>query len=46
MLTAMLVMTAAAWMYSFATVFMRVRCIILERERHTSWVQSLAREEL
>jgi heme exporter protein C len=46
MLTAMLVMTAAAWIYSFASVFMRVRCIILERERHTTWVQSLMGEEV
>ncbi len=43
MLTAMLVMTAALWMYSFAAVFMRVRCIILERERQTGWVQALMR---
>jgi heme exporter protein C len=46
MLAAMLVMTAAAWIYSFASVFMRVRCIILERERHTTWVQSLMGEEV
>jgi len=38
MLTAMLVMTFAFWMYTIAVVLMRVRCIILERERHSDWV--------
>jgi heme exporter protein C len=46
MLSAMLIMTAAVWLYSFVPVFMRVRCIILERERHTGWVQALLKEEL
>ena len=38
---AMFVMVFAFWMYSFAVIFMRVRNIILERERHTSWVKQL-----
>jgi heme exporter protein C len=44
MLIAMLVMTLAFWLYSFVPVFVRVRCIILERERHTDWVRTLAGE--
>ena len=39
--TAMLVMVIAFWMYSFAVIFSRVRNIILERERHTTWVRDL-----
>jgi heme exporter protein C len=35
---AWLVMVFAAWMYSFAIAFMRVRNIILIRERNASWV--------
>lgn len=41
MLTAMLIMTFACWAYAFATVFTRARAIIVERERHTAWVQAL-----
>lgn len=44
MLIAMLVMTLAFWLYSFVPVFVRVRCIILERERHTDWVRTLSGE--
>ena len=44
MLVAMLIMTVAFWLYSFAAVFMRVRCIILERERHGDWVGRLVGE--
>ncbi len=40
---AMLVMVVAFWMYSFAVIFMRARNIILERERHASWVHDLIR---
>lgn len=40
-LWAMLVMTVAFWMYAFAVIFMRVRNIILQRERHTAWLQKL-----
>ena len=39
MLWGMLLMALAFWMYSFAVILMRVRSIILERERHTEWVQ-------
>ena len=38
MLTAMLVMTLAMWMYTIAVVLARVRCEILEAERDTEWV--------
>ncbi len=38
MLTAMLVMTFAMWMYTVAVVLARVRCEILEAERDTEWV--------
>lgn len=38
MLWGMLVMALAAWAYTFAVVFWRVRSLILERERHTEWV--------
>ncbi len=39
MLTGMLVMVAAFWMYTIAMMLLRVRNIILERERHTEWVK-------
>ncbi len=38
MFTGMLVMVLALWMYSIAASLMRVRCIILERERDNQWV--------
>jgi len=41
MLTGMLLMSLAAWMYTIATSLHRVRSIILERERHTRWVRQL-----
>ncbi len=41
MLTTMLVMTLAFWMYTIAIVLYRVRCEILERERHSEWVMAL-----
>jgi heme exporter protein C len=44
MLTAMLLMTLACWAYAFAVVFTRARAIALERERHTGWVQALAKQ--
>lgn len=40
-LIAMLTLTFACWMYSFVTSLMRVRRIILERERNTQWVAEL-----
>ena len=41
MLTGMLLMAIAFWMYSIAVVLARVRCEILERERHTGWIGEL-----
>ncbi|MFN7754011.1 MAG: heme ABC transporter permease CcmC [Pseudomonadota bacterium] len=44
MLTGMLVMAFAAWMYTLAVSLARVRAIIIERERHAAWVAALPRE--
>jgi len=41
MLLGMLVMALAFWMYSIAAALMRVRSIILERERNAQWVREL-----
>lgn len=41
MLTAMLVMVFAFWAYSIAASLLRVRCLILERERNAAWVREL-----
>jgi heme exporter protein C len=35
----MLIMALAFWAYSIAVALMRVRCIILERERHSDWLK-------
>ena len=43
MLLGMLIMALAFWMYSIAAALMRVRAIILERERHTEWVRERGR---
>jgi heme exporter protein C len=40
MFAGMIIMALGFWMYSLAAAFARVRCIILERERHTEWVMS------
>jgi len=40
MLIGMLIMALGFWMYSIAAVLARVRCVILERERHTEWVMA------
>jgi heme exporter protein C len=42
MLVAMLVMTAAFWLYAFAVVFTRSRAIVLEREAGSAWVRALS----
>jgi len=42
MLLGMLLCALACWMYAIAVALMRVRTIMLERERHSLWV----REEL
>ena len=39
MLLGMLLMAIACWMYSVAVALLRVRAIILERERQTEWVK-------
>jgi heme exporter protein C len=39
MLWGMLIMSVALWMYAIAIALARVRCIILERERHADWVR-------
>ncbi|OGA25136.1 MAG: heme ABC transporter permease [Betaproteobacteria bacterium RIFCSPLOWO2_02_FULL_67_26] len=39
MLTGMLVMALAFWMYSIAASLLRARSIILERERNADWVR-------
>ena len=39
MLAGMLIMALAFWAYSIAVALMRVRCIILERERHSDWLK-------
>ena len=41
MLWGMLIMALAFWMYSIAMALYRVRAIILERERHATWVSEL-----
>ncbi len=38
MLTAMLLMTFAAWAYAIAAALHRVRSLILEREAHSEWI--------
>lgn len=42
MLTAMLIMTFGFWAYAIAAIFSRVRSIILERERNSTWVAELS----
>ena len=41
MLTGMLIMSIACWMYAIAVILIRTRTIILERERNTAWVSEL-----
>jgi len=41
MLWGMLLLALAFWMYAIAVALLRVRVIILERERHTDWVRNL-----
>jgi heme exporter protein C len=45
MVIGMLIMTLAAWAYAIAVTFMRVRCIILEREKNTDWVKEFWRQK-
>lgn len=41
MLLGMLLMAVAAWMYAIAVALVRMRCIILERERNAGWLKKL-----
>jgi heme exporter protein C len=43
MLTAMLLMSLAAWMYAIAVTLLRLRAIVLERESESDWVRGLRR---
>jgi heme exporter protein C len=38
MLLGMLIMALAFWAYTIAVTLMRLRCIVLERERHAEWL--------
>ncbi len=44
-LWSMLIMTFGFWMYSFGTSIMRVRSIILSREKDTEWVKRTLERE-
>jgi heme exporter protein C len=46
MLQGMLVLAIAAWLYTIAVSLVRVRRIILERERQTEWVKALLEREV
>lgn len=37
MLTGMLVMSVACWLYAFAVILTRAQALALERERHSAW---------
>ena len=45
MLTAMLIMALSFWAYTIAVVMLRVRCVILEREKNNDWVADMVLEE-
>jgi heme exporter protein C len=45
MLIGMLVMAFAAWFYTIAVALVRVRGIILERERQSEWVKAILERE-
>ena len=40
LLAGMLLTTCALWAYCIASALMRLRAIVLERERHTDWVRA------
>ena len=46
MLLAMFIMAIAAWMYSIAVAFSRVRHLMLEREKSSAWVQEVLEKKL
>jgi heme exporter protein C len=41
MLTGMLLMSLAVWLYAAAIALWRVRSLILQRDSHAAWVQQL-----
>jgi heme exporter protein C len=41
MLAGMLVTTLGLWAYAIVAALLRLRCIVLERERHAGWVKEL-----
>ena len=41
MLQGMLILAIAAWLYTIAVALVRVRRVILERERQTEWVKAI-----
>jgi len=45
MLLGMLVLAIAAWFYTIAVALVRVRRVILERERQTEWVKAILEKE-
>jgi heme exporter protein C len=45
MLLGMLIMALAFWAYSIMVALMRVRCLILERERNAEWVKAYLIEQ-
>ena len=42
MLWALALMVIGFWLYTFAVTFVRLRSVILERERNQEWAQQLA----
>jgi heme exporter protein C len=46
MLMGMLVMAIAAWFYTIAVALVRVRRVILERERQSEWVKAILAKEV
>ncbi len=44
-LVGLLLMTGAAWAWTFAVVFRRVQLLIEEREAHTRWLEQLQRNK-
>jgi heme exporter protein C len=46
MLVGIVTLTFAFWFYTIAVVLMRVRCEILERERHSEWVHEVFAREV
>jgi heme exporter protein C len=45
MFLGMMLMALGFWMYSIAMALVRVRCIILERERSADWVHDYLRQQ-